>query len=86
VFFEKVDVFDQGIEAGHGQALTLKSQRGFISAELGWYQTVFCFHIAATSAFILEGLRFGGGWPSLLLFGFGVGCWFILSPERKWMK
>ena len=53
---------------------------------MGWYRKVFAFRFSVTAAFIIEAIRFGGRWPSLLLLGLAWGWWRALSPERGWLK
>ena len=56
------------------------------STRMGRYRTTFCLRLAVPSAFIIEGFRFGGGWPTILLLCLGGGSWYALSPQRHWMR
>lgn len=77
-------------EAGKGDEQRLEIDReaegGPFLSEMGWYRRFFCLRVSVSAAFIIEGLRFGGGWPTILLIGLGCGCWYGLSPERGWMR
>jgi len=77
-------------EVGKGQKQNRKIEReadnDLFRTPMGWYRTAFCLRLSVSSAFIVESLRFNGGWPSLVLLCLGGACWYALSPERQWMR
>jgi hypothetical protein len=56
------------------------------TSQMAWHRKVFSFRFSVTAAFIIEAIRFGHGWPSLLLLCLAWGCRCALAPERGWMK
>jgi hypothetical protein len=50
------------------------------------YRFVFCAQFSITGAFFVECYRYGGGWPSWVLFGLGIVAWLGLDPDNRWMK
>lgn len=74
------------IGKGENERREIEGERDDFPSAMGWYRNVFCLRIAMTVAFGTEGARFGDGWPSVLLFAFGVAAWYALSPERRWMR
>ena len=56
------------------------------TSQMTWHRKVFSFRFSVTTAFIIEAIRFGHGWPSLLLLCLAWGCRCALAPERGWMK
>jgi hypothetical protein len=75
-------------ESGKGddQRREIESESDEFPSRIGWYRTVFCLRLAITIAFITEGNRFGGGWPSTLLFALAATAWYGLSRHRRWMR
>jgi hypothetical protein len=77
-----------GYESGKGdeQAREVERDDEYDYSVMGTYRMAFCIHISVIAAFFIEGIRFGGGWPTILLFSLGVGAGYGLSPKRDWMK
>src|SRR5262245_41186320 len=75
-------------ESGKGadEKREIEREKDESPSRMGWYRTVFCLRNSVSVAFLIEGLRYGGGWPTLLLICLAGGCWYGLSPEREWMK
>lgn len=78
--------YEAGKSEEQSREMDREVENDLFPTRMGWYRTTFCLRFSITSAFVIEGLRFGGGWPTILLLGLGCGCWYALSPERQWMR
>src|SRR6185369_4123530 len=80
-----VDTYEGGKGPKEEAEIIREADDEFSRTRMGSYRSAFCIRLAVTSGFVIEGLRFGGGWPTIFLLCLGVGSWYSLSPDRKWM-
>lgn len=75
-------------ESGKGdkERLELDRENDCLPSAAGWYRKAFCLRMAIPMALIMEGSRYGSGWPSIVLFALSVGAWYGLGPTRHWMR